>query len=251
MGAPDDPGHLDFLAFSAHKMYAPFGAGVLIGARDTFAQGEPRLVGGGTVSIVDAERVAWAAPPDREEAGTPCITGAIALAAAIGEYRRIGWEAIVAHERGLAARRARWAVGDSRRPDLRRDRPAQDRLAVVAFNVEGLPHALVSAVLREWGIGTRSGCFCAHPYVKALLGVDADASLALEARIVAGDHRDVPGMVRASFGLTNTLDDAKRLVEAVGAIAAGHYRQCYALDPADGEYTHSEARSDFAEFFHP
>ncbi len=248
----DDPEHLDYLAFSAHKMYAPFGTGVLIGPRDAFRSGEPRLVGGGTVSIVDVERVAYAAPPEREEAGTPCIVGAVALAAAIREYGAIGWEAIVAHEvelartalAGLAAIPGVRLYGDAE--------PGPGRLAVIAFNVAGLPHALVSAVLSdEWGIGTRSGCFCAHPYVKALLGIGDAASRDLEARIVAGDHSDVPGMVRASFGLTNTPDDARRLVEAVGEIAAGHVREGYVLDPSHGEYAHRDANTDFGGVFRP
>src|SRR5213079_2624712 len=136
----------------------------------------------------------------REEAGTPCITGAVALAAAMREYRRIGWDAIVAHENSIA-RIVLTGLGGI--PGVKIYGGAdpsnvEGRLAVIAFNVDGLPHVLVLAILsEEWGIGTRSGCFCAHPYVKAMLGIGEDASLALEQRIVAGDQGDVPGMVRA------------------------------------------------------
>lgn len=250
---PSDPEHLDFLAFSAHKMHAPFGTGVLIGPRADFSVREPRLVGGGTVSIVDVDRVAWAAAPDREEAGTPCITGALALAAAMREYAAIGWDAIVAHECALA-RTALEGLGTIPGVTIYGDPdPARvrERLAVLAFNVDGLPHALVSAILgEEWGIGTRSGCFCAHTYVKTLLGMGSEEARALETRIVAGDHSDVPGMVRASFGLASTHEDAERLVEAIRAIAAGRYQHRYALDE-DGEYMHAESRNSFAEFFSP
>jgi cysteine desulfurase/selenocysteine lyase len=249
MRPADDPEHLDFLAFSGHKMYAPFGAGVLIGPRLAFERSAPRLVGGGTVSIVDVDRVQYADAPDREEAGTPAIIGAVAIAAAIREYQALGWTAIMDHEAELA----RIVMGGLRAiPGVTiygGDSASADRLAVVPFNIDGLPHALVSAILsEEWGIGTRSGCFCAHPYVKAMLGVSETEARALEARILAGDHSDVPGMVRASFGWSNTFDDAHRLVEAVRAIAGGRFQQCYALG-ADGEYSHSDSRTDFAEFF--
>jgi len=254
MRPADDPEHLDFLAFSAHKMYAPFGTGVLVGPRAFFGSGEPRLSGGGTVDIVDVDRVVWTRAPDREEAGTPCIVGAVALAAAIAEYRRIGWTAIREHETaltrtalaGLAAIPGVRVYGDA---DPAR---AAERLGVIAFNFEGVPHALASAILSdEWGIGTRSGCFCAHPYVKALLGIGADASRALEDRIVRGDRADVPGTVRASFGLSNAPDDADRLVAAVRSVAEGRYAVGYALDASDGEWRHGGACSTFDAYFTP
>ncbi|HEY2805547.1 MAG TPA: aminotransferase class V-fold PLP-dependent enzyme [Gemmatimonadales bacterium] len=248
MRAADDPEHLDFLAFSAHKMYAPYGVGVLIGPRADFEAGEPRLVGGGTVDVVDTERVVFADAPDREEAGTPCIVGAVALAAAIREYRRIGWDAIIEHERelnGIARRGLREIPGVTLYGD-----GDNEHLAVIAFNVEGVPHALVSAVLSdEWGMGTRSGCFCAHGYVKTLLGIDPTRSQDFEERIIAGDRREIPGAVRASFGLGSTQVDAQRLVEAVGAIAAGRFDPGYTLDSATGEYDHAGAEANFAEYF--
>lgn len=249
---PDDPEHLDFLAFSGHKMYAPFGAGVLVAPRAALTAESPWQVGGGTVDVVDEGRVVYTALPDREEAGTPCIVGAVALAAAIREYGRIGWDAIVRHETGLtaaaltgiAAIPAVRVYGD---PDPRR---TAQRLGVIAFNVAGVPHALVSAVLSdEWGIGTRSGCFCAHLYAKALLGIEAGDALAFEERIIAGDRSDVPGAVRASFGIENTPEDVTRLIEALRAIAAGRYDRGYALDASQGEYLHASAPADFGAWF--
>lgn len=249
---PDDDGRLDFLAFSGHKMYAPFGAGVLVAPRAALSAGVPWQVGGGTVDVVDEGRVVYTALPEREEAGTPCIVGAVALAAAIREYGRIGWDAIVRHEteltaaalHGLAAIPAVRVYGD---PDPRR---AAQRLGVIAFNVAGVPHALVSAILSdEWGIGTRSGCFCAHLYAKALLGIEGEDALAFEERIIAGDRSDVPGAVRASFGLENTMDDVQRLILALQAIAAGRYDRGYALDDAHGEYVHASAPADFGAWF--
>lgn len=234
--SPDDPERLDYVAFSAHKMYAPFGVGVLVAPRAVFEYGAPWQAGGGTVDVVDEHDVAWTASPERDEAGTPCVLGAIALAEAIRQLRRIGPEALRAHEDRMTAlvRRALAA------PGVRVYGPPDgDRLGVFAFNVDGVPHALAAAVLAdEHGIGSRNGCFCAHQYVKAMLGIDAEQSRELSRRIVAGDRSAVPGMVRVSLGLASTPDDAERLATAVRAIAEHRYARGYALDRATGEYRH-------------
>ncbi len=73
------PADADFIAWSGHKMYAPFGAGTLIGPRRAFADGDPFLAGGGAVDLVDLDEVAWTDPPEREEAGSPNVVGAVAL----------------------------------------------------------------------------------------------------------------------------------------------------------------------------
>ncbi len=84
------PASVDFVAWSGHKMYAPFGAGALVGPRRTFLDGDPFLAGGGAVDLVDLDEVVWTDPPEREEAGSPNVVGAIALHAAIDEVERIG-----------------------------------------------------------------------------------------------------------------------------------------------------------------
>ena len=98
------PATADFLVWSGHKMYAPFGAGILLGPRRTFTEGDPFLAGGGAVDLVDLDEVAWTDPPEREEAGSPNVVGAVALDAAIGELQQIGWDAIVAHDDVLSSR---------------------------------------------------------------------------------------------------------------------------------------------------
>ena len=85
------PAGADFLAWSGHKMYAPFGAGILIGPRRAFADGDPFLAGGGAVDLVDLDEVLWTAPPEREEAGSPNVIGAVALHAAIDALTETGW----------------------------------------------------------------------------------------------------------------------------------------------------------------
>jgi cysteine desulfurase/selenocysteine lyase len=230
----EDPEHLDFVALSAHKLYAPFGTGALVGHRDLFLQGAPEYRGGGTVDRVTADEVSWADVPDREEAGSPNVVGAVALAAAL---QALGgsMEEIAAHERALtsyALRRLRCLPAVQVYGETDPDR-LDDRVGVIPFNVLGVPHGLVAAVLGfEEGIGVRNGCFCAQPYVAELLGIDARGPR---------DHRT--GMVRISFGAYNTTEDVDALVEALARICRRDYRGRYELDD-DGSYLPASARPE-------
>ncbi len=158
-------------------MYAPYGTGALVGLRRVFGP-TPDHAGGGTVTAVTTDSVAWADVPDREEAGSPNVIGAIALAAATRALRQIGLDQIAAHERELT-RYAIERLADV--PDLRIHGPtcisgATVRLGVIPFTIEGIDHALIAAVLGyEHGVGVRSGYFRAHPYIAHLLGLDQGA----------------------------------------------------------------------------
>src|SRR5262245_5812690 len=127
-------------------MYAPFGGGVLIGPRSTFMDGDPFLAGGGAVDFVDLDAVAWTDPPEREEAGSPNVIGAVALDAAIAELGRIGWEALVAHDDALAARLRSGLLGidgvSVLGPGL-----STPTLPLATFTVQGIHHSLVAARL--------------------------------------------------------------------------------------------------------
>ena len=217
------PAGADYVAFSGHKVYAPFGAGVLVGPGATFADGDPFLAGGGAVDLVDLDEVWWTEPPEREEAGSPNVVGAVALEAALDELGRIGWGPIAAHEQALATR---LRSGLAAIEGVRVLGPALDAgsLAIAAFVVDDVPHALVAARLSaEWGIGVRHGCFCAHPYVVRLLGLSPAEVDAYREQVRTGDHRFMPGAVRASCGIGSTEADVDALLEAVADIAAkGH-----------------------------
>src|SRR5512135_1115615 len=84
-------------------MYAPFGTGALIGRKDTFERGEPEYRGGGTIEIVTVDHVEWAGAPDRDEAGSPNVVGAVALAAAIKVLNKVGMNVIAEHEAELTS----------------------------------------------------------------------------------------------------------------------------------------------------
>jgi len=247
-----DPGHIDYLAFSAHKMYAPYGLGVLVADRKTFEQGDPDMVGGGTVDIVNLENAYWTDLPDKEEAGTPDIVGAVALAAAIEFFERVGWEVIIGHESDLTAY-ALERLGNIPGIKLYGDTdPKQSgrRLGVVSFNVGSLPHALVASILsHEWAIGTRNGCFCAHPYVKAIMHVDEVHARKMEQEILHRDRSHLPGTVRASFGIYNTREEIDLLCEAVQAIANGRYRSGYRIDKERGEYYREDVEEAYERYF--
>ena len=252
MGALDDPAHIDYVALSAHKMYAPFGTGALIGRRDTFEQGEPDYSGGGTIEIVTVDSITWAEPPDRDEAGSPNVVGAVALAAAIKALQAIGMAAIADHEAELTAYTLE-RLGEIEGVSIYGDpNPAStaSRLGVIPFNIKGLSHFLVAAILgAEFGIGVRNGCFCAHPYLLHLLGLSPEQAGEVRSHMLNHDRSEMPGLVRVSFGMYNTAEEVDVLIDAVGRIARGKYYGRYEQDRATGEYRAIGWNPDLSHYF--
>ena len=207
---------IDYLALSGHKLYAPFGAGVLVGRRDWLDSGAPYLAGGGatrrvraaaevgpwetdTVEVEPVE-VEWAAAPERHEGGTPNVTGAAALAAACRALDPVLDQAAPDHERALLERlvdRLDEIPGVTR---LRIWPDCPDRVGVVSFTVDPYPAGLVAAYLSaEHGIGVRDGRFCAHPLVERLTS-------------------EAEGAVRASLGIGTGVEEIDRLADALTAL---------------------------------
>ncbi|MEP7114835.1 MAG: aminotransferase class V-fold PLP-dependent enzyme [Ilumatobacteraceae bacterium] len=233
----DDVGHLDFVVCSAHKMYAPFGTGALVGPRCAFGLA-PDQSGGGTVRAVTTDAVVWADLPDREEAGSPNVIGAIALAAATRTLVEIGFDRIADHEIELT----RYATRQlSTLQGLTIHGPPEgvgttEKVGVIPFSIAGIDHGLIAAVLGyEHAVGVRSGCFCAHPYIGHLLRLDATESLVWVDRARDGDKRGAPGLVRISFGCYNDSHDVDVVVAALEQLIDGEIAATYRAD-RDGSF---------------
>ncbi len=231
------PRSADFLVFSGHKMYAPFGAGALIGPREFFREGDPFLAGGGAVELVDLDEVVWSDPPEREEAGSPNVIGAIALGAAVRELSRIGFDAIIEHDNDIALH-LREGVAGIEGVRLLGPRPTTTTLPVASFVIDHIPHALVAARLSaEYGIGVRNGCFCAHPYLVRLLGLTRDEVDRFRMDARNHIHASLPGAVRASTGISNTHEEVEVFLRALHEIAGSTTTPVpYRHDAHSGEY---------------
>jgi selenocysteine lyase/cysteine desulfurase len=228
---------IDYLAMSGHKLYAPYGAGALIGAPDWLLAGDPFLRGGGAVKLVTVDDVVWADLPDRQEAGSPNVIGAVAMGAACDALARIGMDRVAAEEGELMAY-AKERLGTVEGFEHYRVWPADHpRVGLMTFNLRGVPYDLLAAVLSaEYGIGIRHGCFCAHPLMMRLLRVaDAEAHRLIDAAR-DGRHERLPGAARMSFGLGTTRHDVDAIADALRRVGADGPRWTYRVSPETDEY---------------
>lgn len=208
--------HIDFLVFSAHKMYAPFGTGVLISPKDDLESGTPEYSGGGTVDIVTRDYVKWAHPPEREEAGTPNVMGVVALTESIKVLKELGMENIEEYEQSLLDYAFHKLQSIPNLIIYGRCEKNTNKVSIIAFNIKGMYHLTVATILsHEYGIAVRNGCFCAHPYVTKLL----DISKKEIKNFTRHPNLPRPGLVRISLGLYNTYDEIDILANALNYIS--------------------------------
>lgn len=228
----NSPEHIDYLAFSAHKMYAPFGAGVLIGPKETFSKAVPVYQGGGAVGLVSHQAVEWDDPPAKYEAGTPNMMGVLALTTAIEILNGLNTREVCQYERGLID----YAIdGLSKIPGVTLYSAAdgnEERVSLISFAIEGLHHSQIAEVLsQEAGIAVRNGLFCAHPYVEKLLNVSKEEIEYYQTH----DDNTIPGIVRISFGLYNNFAEIDIFLNLLEHIAKHlQYYACkysYVLEP--------------------
>ncbi|WP_461008219.1 aminotransferase class V-fold PLP-dependent enzyme [Streptomyces capparidis] len=214
---------VDWVAFSGHKLYAPFGAGVLAGRADWLRRAEPYLAGGGASRQVVRDggglRVDWHTSEARHEAGSPNVIGAHAIASACRALTEAGFDRLVARERLLLDR---LLTGLAAVPGVRvlsLFGPDAPRVGVVSFVVAGRDSSAFARALSDrYGIGVRDGLFCAHPLVRVLLGEAADVPGE------CGDGDGAPGTlhaVRVSFGVGTPDEHVDRFLAAVRELAAG------------------------------
>lgn len=233
----------DALIFSGHKIYAPGAPGIMVVRRALLANQAPDELGGGVIDDVTMRTYKITdSLPEREEAGTPNITGAVQLGAALNILQNLGMENIHIAEQRLLQR---LLTGLSAMPevqiygDIRLEHTP--RLGVVAFNLAGIEHGLVAAILNDYhNVAVRNGCFCAHPYVAELLKPELWAlDIDPDALNVAEQIQPWRGMVRASLGLYSRVEDVDALLNGISDILdnADYYRSQYLMDTA-GNFQH-------------
>jgi selenocysteine lyase/cysteine desulfurase len=196
---------IDYLAFSAHKAYAPFGTGVLVARK-------------GRLTFSPAQ-AAWI-----ESSGEENAAGIAALGKALVLLQRIGLDVIQAEEQALTARALR---GMSQVPGLKLygvldpEAPAFARKGgVIPFDLKGvISHAVARQLAERGGIGVRSGCHCAHLTVKRMLAIPAWAQQLQGLIVTVFSRFELPGVVRVSLGIETTEDDVDILVDTLQSIA--------------------------------
>jgi selenocysteine lyase/cysteine desulfurase len=202
---------IDHLALSGHKLYAPFGAGALISTSPL--DGAPLLEGGGAIKLVTTDEVIWIDGPERYEAGSPNVIGAVALAAACDA---LDMPALEASERKLAARLHAGLEQIEGLTTYQLWPGYEDRVGVASFNLAGHKHCeLAQRLSDEFAIGVRHGCFCAHPLLTHLLGVPEDEARKLRDDLRDGGDPELPGAVRASLGVGTTAAEIDQLLDAL------------------------------------
>ncbi|GHD69676.1 aminotransferase class V-fold PLP-dependent enzyme [Streptomyces goshikiensis] len=216
---------VDWVAFSGHKLYAPFGSGVLAGRADWLQEAEPYLAGGGASRKVARREdggveVEWHTTAARHEAGSPNVIGVYSIASACRALTEAGFESLVERERHLIAK---VREGLAEVPAVRvlslfgDDAP---RVGVISFVVDGWNSSHFAAALSaEYGIGVRDGLFCAHPLVRTLLGSEPQAQGECGAPEAAPGERSL-NAIRVSFGAGTPDEHVERFVRAVGELVA-------------------------------
>ncbi len=181
----------DFLVFSAHKLYGPFGVGVLYGRSEVLSQMPPYQGGGAMISRVTKEKTTFLPPPQRFEAGTPNISGVIGFHSALEFVREISINALREHEQTLTKRLLE-KLSDLSFVRVVGESPS--RVNIVSLIVKGAHPSDIGQLLNQQGVAVRTGHHCNQPLM---------------------DRFGIPGTIRVSFGVYNTEDDVDIFIDAL------------------------------------
>ncbi|WP_435244807.1 aminotransferase class V-fold PLP-dependent enzyme [Streptomyces sioyaensis] len=227
---------VDWVAFSGHKLYAPFGAGVLAGRADWLRDAAPYLAGGGASRKVTRRvsgdgaggvDVEWHTTAARHEAGSPNVIGAYAIASACKALSEAGFPELIAREQELIDR---VTAGLAEVPEvqvLSLFGADAARVGVLSFVVEGWNSSHFAAALSaEYGIGVRDGLFCAHPLVRTLLGSEPQDPGECGAPEAAPGERSL-NAIRVSFGVGTPDEHVERFLRAVKELVTNGARWNY------------------------
>jgi cysteine desulfurase / selenocysteine lyase len=255
MSGHNDSSHdIDSLIFSGHKTYAPGSPGVVIARKSILSATDPDEVGGGMVDrVYENSYVVKSNFPDREEAGTPNILGAIILGASIEILDRIGMDYILKKDLAMTNELMAKMIGI---PDMviygDTDTVTCPRAASISFNIVNMDHGLVAAILNDYyNIAVRNECFCAHPYVEKMLEQTHSNQIKGIKNLDNPWHIEPwMGMVRVSLGLYNTREDLDYFASALNEIVNKKewFKNKYNINE-NGDYIHSEFRFSGEEYF--
>jgi len=232
----NDPKHLDFVAFSGHKMYAPFGGGVLVGPKEFFDQAVPYQIGGGNLTYISRDLQLKRFPTvQAHDPGTPNAVGAISIAKATEILDLIGYDRIHEYESDLV----RTAFRGLKQTDGVTVYVSESELgSVIPFDITGIDSRLTAEILRDdYGIGVRAGSFCTYEFMRKIKNISDEQDQKISEEIDRRITRSIPGVVRASFGLVNNQEDVTRLISAVNEITHNgieHYSGIYKQDTTVG-----------------
>lgn len=182
---------VDFLAFSAHKLFGPFGFGVLYGKKDLLQKMPPYKTGGSMISSVSFEKTTYNDLPFKFEAGTPHVEGAVGTAAAINFFNNFNIAEVFEHEQKLMNLLNQ---GLLEIPEIKLLGTSKTKAAIVSFNIQGVHHSDVGQILDQMGVAVRVGHHCTQPLLKRF---------------------GITGSVRASISIYNNQSDIEKAVEAV------------------------------------
>lgn len=181
----------DFLAFSGHKIFGPYGIGVLYGKAELLEEMPPYQGGGSMISHVSWEKTTWAAVPHKFEAGTPAIADALGLAEALKYVTDLGFDWIREHERDLL----QYATEKLRSiSDLRIIGEAENKVPIISFLIEGAHPSDIGALIDQQGVAVRAGHHCCQPLMVRF---------------------GIPATARASFSIYNTREEVDVLAESL------------------------------------
>lgn len=181
----------DFYCFSGHKMYGPMGVGVMYGREEMLNELPPYQGGGEMISTVTFERTTYNELPFKFEAGTPSVGDVIGLGEAIGFMQEVGIENIAAHEAALLDHATQLLA---QLPDMRFFGTAPGKASVLSFLVGDTHPYDVGTLLDQLGVAVRTGHHCTQPIM---------------------DRYGIPGTVRASFAIYNTMEEVDKFYEAL------------------------------------
>lgn len=225
---------IDFLIFSGHKMFAPYGSGAIVGNKRIFDAFWPYQMGGGNFPYISEDGEVFRFKEiHAHDPGTPNYLGARSLHYAIKQLQKIGYSKIKAHENSLVNKTFN-NLKNIKEITFYNYKNGDDFIdsSLLTFNIEGFSCFKLAEILNDfYAIGTRAGSFCVYEFSRRIKNIASDNDIVN--RVKEGDNSLIPGCVRASFGLVNTEDDVDRFVKAMKEIVkngVNFYTSDYSYD---------------------